>query len=42
MVSASAFSGGSVTEGWYYDAAAQVVWTKFPLASSASTRVSLE
>jgi hypothetical protein len=42
MVSASAFTGGGVTEGWYYDATAQVVWSKFPLASSASTRVSLE
>jgi alpha-glucosidase (family GH31 glycosyl hydrolase) len=31
----------AVTEGWYYDAAAQVVWVKFPLASSDSTEVSL-
>jgi hypothetical protein len=40
MVTASGFAGS--TEGWYYDATAQVVWTKFPLASSASTRVSLD
>ncbi|HEX8792844.1 MAG TPA: TIM-barrel domain-containing protein [Polyangiaceae bacterium] len=42
MVPASAFAGGSVTEGWYQDGAAQVVWIRFPLASSASTRVSLD
>jgi hypothetical protein len=42
MVTATAFAAGSVSEGWYYDAAAQIVWTKFPLASTASTRVSLD
>jgi alpha-glucosidase (family GH31 glycosyl hydrolase) len=42
MVTATAFAAGSASEGWYYDAAAQIVWTKFPLASTASTRVSLE
>lgn len=42
MVTASSFDGGSVSEGWYYDATAQIVWTRFPLASSAPTRVSLE
>jgi alpha-glucosidase len=39
-VAASSFAGAS--EGWYYDAAAQIAWIEFPLASSASTRVSLD
>jgi alpha-glucosidase len=32
---------GAATEGWYYDGAAHIVWVKFPLSSSATTRVSL-
>jgi hypothetical protein len=39
MSSAAAFSMAS--EGWYYDATAQIVWVKFPLMSAAATSVSL-
>jgi alpha-glucosidase (family GH31 glycosyl hydrolase) len=38
--SAAAF--GAAAEGWYYDATAQTVWVKFPLASSASTSVAIQ
>lgn len=37
--SAAAFAG--TTEGWYHDGAAETLWVKFPLASSATTSVSL-
>ena len=38
--SASGFA--SAAQGWYHDAAAGIVWVRFPLASSASTSVALE
>jgi hypothetical protein len=37
--SATAFA--MATEGWYYDAASQTTWVKFPLDSSATTTVSV-
>jgi alpha-glucosidase len=41
IASSAALDAGTVSDGWYYDAAAQTVWVWFPLASSASTIVSL-